>query len=79
MTYFLALLWLTVWTFAPSVFGLSPIAIYGGSMEPAIDRGDIVLLDRSPPEAAFVPGGIVTYRDPAMPDRVVTVPEVPSI
>ncbi len=72
MTYFLALLWLTVWTFAPSVFGLSPIAIYGGSMEPAIDRGDIVLLDRSPPEAAFGPGGIVTYRDPAMPDRVVT-------
>lgn len=72
VTYLLALLWLTVWAFAPSILGLSPMAIDGGSMEPAVSRGDIVLVDRSPPEKVFGPGGIVTFRDPADPGKVVT-------
>lgn len=69
--YLWILLTLACWALVPFLFGLQPLAINSGSMRPAINPGDVVVVA---PEAAHpVPAGtVVTYHDPAEGDRLVT-------
>lgn len=59
------------------VFGLSlvfswrPVVVLGGSMAPALEAGDVLLLDRSVDRAALDVGSIVTFEDP-VEGRLVT-------
>ena len=55
---------LVAWLLLPTVaLGWSSVLVASGSMSPAIRAGDIVLIDRPPPDQPLGPGTIVTYRD----------------
>ena len=78
-----ALLRLVAWTVAgfaggialalalPLTFDARPLTVLSGSMEPALDTGDVAVVQRISPLDAR-PGDIVTFRDPAHPDRLMT-------
>lgn len=69
--YLYLLLWLAaIVAFGAIVMGLQPVAISSGSMLPRINVGDIVLIDPSPAELG--PGAVITFEDPANPERLVT-------
>ncbi|HWH32842.1 MAG TPA: signal peptidase I [Egibacteraceae bacterium] len=72
LVYLNALVWLSVWVLIPTLFmGWQPMAIETGSMGPSIRTGDVVLVEsyRGQPLEA---GRVITFRDPADPDRLVT-------
>ena len=46
---------------APTVVGWMPMVIVGGSMEPVIHRGDVVVVD---PKAEVADGDVITFTDP---------------
>jgi signal peptidase I len=53
--------WLTV---PLLVLGWTPVLITSGSMSPAVEPGDVLLVERGVPEGErFVPGTIITYED----------------
>lgn len=56
---------------AGAALGLDPVVVMSGSMAPRIQPGDVVLLAPPDPEG-IGPGAVVTYTDPAAPDRLVT-------
>ena len=55
----------------PFTFDARPLTVLSGSMEPALDTGDVVVVQRIGPLDAR-PGDIVTFRDPEQPGRLVT-------
>jgi signal peptidase len=68
-------LWLVVYATVGSwALGSRAVVIEGRSMEPAVNRGDVVLVARVSPEAVLdlKPGNVVVFADPAMPERLVT-------
>jgi signal peptidase len=66
-----AVLWLLLLTTAPRLAGWEPTIITGRSMEPAIERGDLVVV-RPAPASAYVEGAVITFADADRPDRLVT-------
>jgi signal peptidase I len=56
---------------ATRLAGLEPLTVLSGSMQPAIDRGDLVLVDRAPASTAR-PGDVVTFASPDGRDRTLT-------
>lgn len=55
----------------PLAFGLRPLTVLSGSMEPAIGTGDVVVVERIEPREAHV-GDVVTFRDPEHSGRLIT-------
>jgi signal peptidase len=55
----------------PLAFGARPFTVMSGSMEPAIDTGDVVVIKSIPPSQARL-GDVVTFRDPRHPERLLT-------
>lgn len=57
---------LLIWVVVPAMFlGLRPTVIASGSMAPLIERGDIVMIERSrATDGPLDPGAVVTYHDP---------------
>lgn len=72
--YLFTLLSLAIWVVLPTlVLGWSPILVSSGSMAPAIEAGDLVLIDEDVPTEPIAPGAIITYREPGRDlDRLVT-------
>ena len=56
---------------APRLFGAHPVVITGGSMQPSIRRGDVVIV-RSAAATALRPGVVITFADPNRPGSLVT-------
>ena len=55
----------------PRTVGVTPFTVLTGSMEPALDPGDVVLsAPRSPLDVA--PGDVVTFHDPSRDGELVT-------
>ena len=59
---------LVVWTLLPATFGWSPTVVLTGSMRPAINPGDVVVV-APVPDKGLTPGYVIRFRDPAEPDR----------
>ena len=55
----------------PLAFDARPLVVLSGSMEPTLGTGDVTVVQRIAPLDAR-PGDIVTFRDPANQDRLVT-------
>ena len=53
---------LVLLTRAPEVFGLRPIVVYGGSMSPTLEAGDVILITEVAPGDVKV-GDVITYDD----------------
>lgn len=66
-----AVLWGLVWATIPRMFGWQPTVITGGSMQPTIDLGDIVVT-RPLGTRDLVPGEVVTFQDPSNSERLIT-------
>lgn len=66
-----AAVWVLLLTTVPRVFGWQPTVITGHSMEPAIARGDVVVVRPAPP-AAYVPGAVITFSDINRPGHLIT-------
>lgn len=59
------------WALVPVVLGWTPTVITSGSMAPGVQPGDVVVT--APHDGdGLVPGQVVTFRDPAEPDRLIT-------
>ena len=72
LVYVNVLVWLSLWVLVPTLFmGWKPMAIDSGSMGPSIHTGDVVLVSPFTGEP-LQPGRVVTFADPAEPDRLVT-------
>jgi signal peptidase len=56
---------------APAAFGLRPFTVLSGSMEPALDTGDMVVDSQIAPADAR-PGDIVTFKAPNGGGRMIT-------
>jgi len=69
---------LIIW-FAVGVFSVFPAAIVSGSMAPAIDKGDVVIVKRIRPEQVAV-GDVIQFREEHMriAHRVVAIEEAPD-
>ena len=63
--------WLLLVTTLPRIAGWQPTVITGHSMEPSIERGDVVLV-RPTPSRAYAPGVVITFDDASRPGRLVT-------
>ena len=63
--------WMLIWATIPRAFGWQPIVITGGSMEPAIERG-VIILARPVPTSALVPGAVITFTDPNRAGQLIT-------
>ena len=63
--------WILILTTLPRLAGWQPTVITGHSMEPTIDRGDVIVV-RPAPASAFVPGAVITFDDPNRPGRLIT-------
>lgn len=69
--YVFTLGWLAAWLLLPSVVAdLRPVVIVGGSMAPALNPGDVILI--APVGEPLTAGQVVTFSDPANADRLVT-------
>jgi signal peptidase I len=66
-----SVVWLLVLAAAPRLLGAHPVVITGGSMQPAIMRGDVVIVRPAGP-SAFRPGAVVTFPDANRPGALVT-------
>ncbi len=55
----------------PAALGLQALTVMSGSMEPAISTGDIIV-DAKIPAAEAKVGDVITFRDPAAPERLKT-------
>jgi len=64
-------LWVLLLTTVPRLFGWQPTVITGHSMEPSIERGDVVVV-RPAPATVFVPGAVVTFVDINHPGHLIT-------
>ena len=56
---------------APFAFDARPLVVLSGSMEPALGTGDVTVVRQVAPVDAR-PGDIVTFRDPADAERLIT-------
>jgi signal peptidase I len=57
--------------FVPFLMGMRSYTVMSGSMEPAIDTGDVVV-ERSLTPEEIRPGDVVTFRDPTRANRLIT-------
>ena len=64
-------LWVVLLTTVPRLVGWQPTVITGHSMEPSIDRGDVVVV-RPAPASVFVPGAVITFVDINHPGHLIT-------
>ncbi|HOG48295.1 MAG TPA: signal peptidase I, partial [Anaerolineae bacterium] len=55
----------------PRLWGLGFLTVYGGSMEPAIPLGALLITQQTPAEAVQA-GDIIAFSEPAAPQRTVT-------
>lgn len=55
----------------PLAFGMRPLTVLSGSMEPAIGTGDVAVVERIDPRSAQI-GDVVTFRDPGRGGKLVT-------
>lgn len=62
---------LLVVTAVPLAFDMRAYTVVSGSMEPALDRGDVVVAARIPAREARI-GEVVTFPDPRSPDQLMT-------
>jgi signal peptidase len=62
---------LSLWATLPRALGWEPTLIDGGSMTPALRRGDVILLREAGADSIAL-GSVITFSDPADPDRLVT-------
>ena len=70
--YIYTLVWLLLWVVIPSLVMWSPpVLITSGSMEPGIRAGDVVVMGASD-GVSLGPGTVVTFRDQAFEDRLIT-------
>ena len=76
--YFLCAAWawlvvfLVVWAVVPLVWEMRPMVVQSDSMRPALDRGDLVVVQTVSAEDAAVPGRVLAFDDPGVPGRVTT-------
>jgi signal peptidase I len=56
---------------APLAFDARPLVVLSGSMEPALDTGDVSIVRSISPLDAR-PGDVVTFRDPSNSERLIT-------
>ena len=56
---------------APMAFGMRSFTVLSGSMEPALDTGDMVVDNQISPRDAR-PGDVVTFKDPQGQKRMIT-------
>lgn len=72
-TYLWVLVCLALWVLGPMVgFRWQPVMIDAGSMTPAINPGDVVLVDTDADVHDLGPGTVITFEDPAWDDLLVT-------
>ncbi|WP_164709814.1 signal peptidase I [Euzebya pacifica] len=72
-TYLWVLVCLALWVLGPMVgFRWQPVMIDAGSMTPAINPGDVVLVDTDADVDDLSPGTVITFEDPAWDDLLVT-------
>lgn len=65
-------LWLLLWVLGTRIlFGWAPVVISTGSMSPAINPGDVVML-ADPPSEKLKPGAVVTFEGPTERRALVT-------
>ncbi|AXV05082.1 Signal peptidase I [Euzebya pacifica] len=71
--YLCVLGWLIVCVAVPAVgFGLDPVVITSGSMQPGIRAGDVVMLAHPEDVDHIAPGTVVAFRDPTRPGGLIT-------
>jgi signal peptidase I len=66
-----SLVWLLVLAAAPRLLGARSVLVTGGSMQPSVMRGDVVIVQPAGP-AAYRPGAVITFDDPNRPGLLVT-------
>jgi signal peptidase len=66
-----SLVWLLVLAAAPRLLGARSVVVTGGSMQPSVMRGDVVIVLPAGP-AAYRPGAVITFDDPNRPGSLVT-------
>jgi len=72
-TYLWVLVCLALWVLGPMVgFRWQPVMIDAGSMTPAINPGDVVLVDTDADVHDLGPGTVITFEDPGWDDLLVT-------
>ena len=72
-TYLWVLVCLALWVLGPMVgFRWQPVMIDAGSMTPAINPGDVVLVDTDADVHDLGPGTVITFEDPGWNDLLVT-------
>lgn len=59
--YLWSIIWLTVWTAAPALFGLQPLLIRSNSMQPAVTAGDIIHIQQPEDRTTLGTGTVITY------------------
>lgn len=62
---------LTVWALAPAAFGMTPVLITSGSMQPHVSTGDVVVIGGDVDHPVDI-GSVVTFRDPAGSGQLIT-------
>ncbi len=69
--YLTVLAGLLFWSVAPLLFGMSPVVVRTGSMQPAVRPGDVLLVQRMP-ASSVRPGQVVLAVNPARPDELLS-------
>lgn len=65
--------WLLLFVAVPALgWGMSPVVITSGSMEPGIRPGDVVMLDAPAPDRLLSPGSVIAFNDPVRPGELIT-------
>ncbi len=62
---------LLFWSLAPTLFGLTPVVVRTGSMQPAVRPGDVLLFQHLA-AASVRPGEVVVAVNPARPDQLLS-------
>lgn len=71
--YVCATIVLGLWVLAPALLsGWDPVVVTSGSMRPAIDPGDVVLIEALDPDDLALEGQVITFVDPFDESRTIT-------
>lgn len=73
LVYVFVVVFLVLATVIPAVLaGWQPLAVVSGSMQPALARGSLVLVQPADPDHSYAPPAIVAFDDPARPGQLLT-------